>query len=119
MDDLWSEMVAYAQGKSLKGGDYKKLNLPFEPKLLAQPREVRERMEAAVEDFVYGLLTDCFNAADTAPLAIDAILQAGSCDLGAKASRIEDPLEWSEDKIKFKAQPLAKEDSASQGNYDD
>ncbi|HPC46754.1 MAG TPA: class II fructose-bisphosphate aldolase, partial [Deltaproteobacteria bacterium] len=27
---LWAEMVAYAQGKSLKAGDYKNLNLPFE-----------------------------------------------------------------------------------------
>ena len=119
MDDLWSEMVAYAQGKSLKGGDYKKLNLPFEPKLLAQPREVRERMEAAVEDFVFGLLKDCFNAADTAPLAIDAILSAGSCDLGAKASRIEDLQEWTEDKIRLKAQSLFREESSPKGDYDD
>jgi len=119
MDELWSEMVTYAQGKSLKGGDYKKLNLPFEPKLLAQPKQVRERMEADVEHFVFELLTDCFNAADTAPLAIDAILSAGSCDLGPKASRIEDPQEWSEDKIRQRAQELFKEESSSQGDYDD
>ncbi|MBN2297192.1 MAG: class II fructose-bisphosphate aldolase [Deltaproteobacteria bacterium] len=119
MEDLWSEMVDYAQGKSLKAGDYKKLNLPFEPKLLAQPRQVRERMEEAVEHFVYGLLTDCFNADDTAPLAIDAILSAGSCDLGPKARQIEDPMEWSEDKIRQKALSLFKEENTSKGNYDD
>ena len=38
-DELWAEMVAYAQGKSLKAGDYKNLNLPFENKLLAQPKD--------------------------------------------------------------------------------
>ena len=46
-DELWAEMVAYAQGKSLKAGDYKNLNLPFENKLLAQPGEIRERMAKA------------------------------------------------------------------------
>ncbi|HHO76028.1 MAG TPA: ketose-bisphosphate aldolase [Deltaproteobacteria bacterium] len=119
MEDLWSEMVSYAQGNSLKGGDYKKLNLPFEPKLLAQPREVRERMEDAVGDFVHELLSDCFNAADTAPLAIEAILTARSCDLGPKATRIEDPKEWSRDNIMNRAQTLFKTQAPSHGDYDD
>ena len=49
-----------------------------------------------VEDFVYGLLTEVFNAENTAPLAIEAILKAGSHDLGPKAARTEDPAEWTE-----------------------
>ncbi len=118
-DELWEEMHSYAQGKSLKGGDYKKLNLPFETKLLSQPREIRERMEAAVEDFIYDLLANCFNAADTAPLAIEAILSAGSADLGPKAGRIEDPQLWTRDKILERAQALQKEETESTGNYDD
>ena len=56
-----------------------------------------------VEDFVYELLTDVFNAQDTAPLAIEAILKAGSYDLGPKMSRIEDPSEWTEPKIRQRA----------------
>ncbi|HIC84871.1 MAG TPA: ketose-bisphosphate aldolase, partial [Desulfobacterales bacterium] len=92
--ELWEEMVAYAKEKGLKGGNYKKLNLPFENKLLGQPPEVRERMAKGVEEFVHELLTNVFNAADTAPLAIEAILKAGSYDLGPKVGRIEEPGEW-------------------------
>jgi fructose/tagatose bisphosphate aldolase len=117
-DELWAEMVAYAQGKSLKAGDYKNLNLPFENKLLAQPREIRERMAKGVEDFVYDMLVNCFNAADTAPLAIEAILEKGSYDLGPKVSRIEDPKEWTKEKIMARAQALHKKDTGT-GNYDD
>jgi fructose-bisphosphate aldolase class II len=74
-EPLWNEMVAYAKSKSLKAGDYKKLNLPFENKMLGQTREVRERMAKGIEDFVYDMLTNVFNAQDTAPLAIEAILK--------------------------------------------
>src|SRR5512145_1186936 len=38
-EELWTEMVAHAESKGWKKGDYKNLNLPFENKLLAQPRE--------------------------------------------------------------------------------
>ncbi|MEJ2724616.1 MAG: class II fructose-bisphosphate aldolase [Deltaproteobacteria bacterium] len=102
-DALWAEMVAYAKSKELKAGNYKKLNLPFENKLLALPGEIRERMAKGVADFVYELLTDVFNAQGTAPLAIDAILSAGSYDLGAKTGRMENPADWTEEKIREKA----------------
>jgi fructose-bisphosphate aldolase, class II len=117
-DELWAEMVAYAQGKSLKAGDYKNLNLPFENKLLAQPKEIRERMAKGVEDFVYDLLVKWFNAADTAPLAIEAILEKGSYDLGPKGSHIEDPKAWTKEKILERAKALHKK-ASSAGNYDD
>ncbi len=117
-DELWAEMVAYARERGWSGGDYKKLNLPFENKLWAQPAEVRERMIRAVEDFVYELLTNVFNASDTAPLALEAILEAGSHDLGPKAERIEDPAEWTEDKIREKAKALQKEEGP-EGDFDD
>jgi fructose-bisphosphate aldolase class II len=117
-DDLWAEMVAYARSKELKGGNYKKLNLPFENKLFAQPREIRERMAKGVEDFVYELLADVFNAGDTAPLAIDAILQAGSHDVGPKGSRIEDPADWTKEKILEKAAKISLK-KGPEGNFDD
>ncbi len=117
-ETMWAEMKAYADGKGLKKGDYKKINLPFENKLLGQPREVRERMIRAVEDFVYGLLADVFNAADTAPLAVQAILEANSHDLGPKGERIEDPGAWTEAKIKEKAASLGG-DKGSAGDFDD
>jgi fructose-bisphosphate aldolase class II len=117
-DGLWAEMVAYAKSKNLKAGDYKKLNLPFENKLLSLPREIRERMCKGVEEFVYELLTEVFNAGDTAPLAVDAILKAGSYDLWPKAERIEDPGQWSEAKIKERASRL-KGENGPKGNFDD
>jgi fructose-bisphosphate aldolase class II len=117
-DELWAEMVAIAKSKSLKAGDYKKLNLPFENKLFGLPREIRERMAKGVEDFVYELLTKVFNAQDTAPLAIEAILKAGSYDLGPKAQRIENPADWTEQKIKERASKLHG-DKGHKGNFDD
>ena len=115
---MWTEMAAYAKSKSLKAGDYKKLNLPFENKLLGLPREVRQRMCKGVEDFVYELLTDVFNAQDTAPLAIEAILEAGSHDLGPKVNRIEDPDEWTEAKIRERAAQIGA-DKGRKGDFED
>jgi len=117
-EELWTEMVAYAKENGWKGGNYKKLNLPFENKLHAQPPEIRQRMAKGVEDFVYSLLTNVFNAADTAPLAIEAILEAGSYDLGPKADRLENPEEWTEDKIREKAKKLSS-DKGLEGDFDD
>jgi len=118
LETVWDEMTAYADAKSWKKGDYKKLNLPFENKLLGQPAEVRERMIKRVEDFVYELLTHVFNAGDTAPLAIQAILNAGSHDLGPKGHRIEDPAEWTEQKILEKGAAI-ESDKGPEGDFDD
>jgi len=117
-DDLWSGMVAYARSKELKGGNYKKLNLPFENKLLGQASEVRERMAKGVEDFVYELLTQVFNARDTASLAIEAILKAGSYDLGPKVTRIDDPAEWTEAGIRERAAEIDA-DKGPAGDFED
>lgn len=116
---VWQEMVKYADEKSLKKGDYKKLNLPFEKRLLAQPRAFRERMEKGVEDFVYDLLANYFNASGTAQLAVEAILAAGSHDVGPKSKRIEDPDGWTKEKIMERAKKFKKEESGPKGNYED
>jgi len=117
-DVLWAEMVAYAQARNLKAGDYKKLNLPFENKMLGLSREVRQRMVQAVENFAHHMMVHVFNAKDTAPLAIDAILQAGSHTPGPKGRRIEKPADWTPDKIKEKAAAL-QPDKGPQGNFED
>jgi fructose-bisphosphate aldolase class II len=117
-DEMWDQMVAYAKAEGLKGGNYKKLNLPFENKLLGLPREIRERMAKGVEDFVYDLLTQVFNAQDTAPLGIEAILEADSYDLGPKGKRIEDPAEWTEAKIRERAATI-NADKGGTGDFDD
>jgi len=117
-EEMWREMTAYAESKGIKGGDYKKLNLPFENKLMGQPKTVRERMIKRVEEFVYGMLVNVLNAKDTASFAINAILEAGTYDPGPKASRIEDPDEWTSEKIVRRAATIDS-DKGSQGNFDD
>lgn len=116
--EMWDQMAAYACEKGWKGGDFKKLNRPFENRLLGQPREVRERMVKGVEDFVYLLITEVFNGADTASLAMDAILAAGSYDLGPKGVRIEDPAAWTEEKIRQRGEAIGG-DKGPHGNFDD
>jgi fructose-bisphosphate aldolase class II len=119
MDDaLWAEMVAYADEKGWKKGDYKKLNLPFENRLLGQPREIRLRMARRVETFVYDMLVNVFNAQDTAPLAIEAILRAGGPDPGPKTGRIAAPEDWTDEKIVRRAAALGG-DKGPSGNFDD
>lgn len=98
-ETMWAAMVAYADAKGLKKGDYKKLNLPFEPKLLGQPKAIRERMAKRVEDFVYNMLVNVLNTSDTAPLVVQTILETGGYDPGPKATRIESPEQWTPEKI--------------------
>jgi fructose-bisphosphate aldolase class II len=117
-EEMWAKMVEYADSKEIKGGNYKKLNLPFENRLTGLPGEVRERMVKGVEDFIYNMLVNVLNAKDTAPLAIEAVLKAGSYDLGPKATRIEDPAEWTESKIVEKAK-LINSDKGPKGDFDD
>ena len=117
-EDMWQAMVAYADKQGWKGGNYKKLNLPFETKLLGQAKEVRERMTKRVEDFVYRLLVDVFNAGETASLAIEAILETNSYDLGPKVDRIEDPGDWTEEKIRQRAAAIDS-DKGPEGDFDD
>jgi fructose/tagatose bisphosphate aldolase len=117
-EELWTEMVDYSQKQGWKGGNYKKLNLPFENKLLGQSSEIKNRMAKRVERFVYNMLVNVFNAENTAPLAIAEILKAGSYDPGPKSERIEDPAEWTPDLITKRAASI-QSDKGPQGDFDD
>jgi hypothetical protein len=117
-EEMWAEMSAYAQSKGWKKGDYKNLNLPFENKLLAQPKEIRDRMAKEVENFAYKMMTEVFNSQDAAPLAIEAILKKGSYNLGPKVRRMENPAEWTEGKIAERAAHLGS-DKGLAGKFDD
>ena len=61
---------------------------------------------------------DVFNAGDTAPIAIEALLKANSYDLGPKVNRIEDPAEWTAEKIRERAAAIDS-DKGPAGNFDD
>ncbi|BBO74124.1 ketose-bisphosphate aldolase [Desulfosarcina widdelii] len=115
---MWMQMVAYADEKGWKGGNYKKLNLPFETKLMGLPKEIRQRMEDRVESFVYNMLVNVFNAQDSADLTIESILEADGFDPGPKARRIEDPQEWTPEKIAQRA-ALLETNEGPEGDFDD
>ena len=117
-EEMWAQMVAYADARDIKGGNYKKLNLPFETHLLGQPAAIRERMVERVAAFVHNMIVDVLNSADTAPLAVETILQAGSYDPGPKAERIESPEAWTPEKIAEKGAAIAG-DKGPEGDFDD
>ncbi|QTA79878.1 Ketose-bisphosphate aldolase family protein [Desulfonema limicola] len=117
-EELWAEMTSYAEKQGWKGGNFKKLNLPFENKILGQPKAVRERMAKRVEDFVYNMLVNVFNAQDTASIAIEEILKAGSYDPGPKADRIENLDDWTQEKIVERARSIISNESP-EGDFDD
>jgi fructose-bisphosphate aldolase class II len=117
-EEVWAEMVAYGTEKKWKAGDYKSINLPFENKIQRQPAAIRERSIQAIEEFVYNMLTDVFYATDTAELGVEAILKAGSFDLGPKAERIEQADKWTPEKIRERAKTIGA-DKGKAGNFDD
>lgn len=117
-DELWAEMKAWADEKGIKGSNFKKLNLPFENKILGQAREVRERMAKRVEEFTYTLLTEVFNAAGTGSLCIADIVETGSYNPGAKAEVKEDKAAWTEEKIRARAAQITT-DKGPEGDFDE
>ncbi len=117
-EEMWAEMVEYANAKGLKGGNYKKLNLPFENKFLGQNSKIRERMVRRVEDFIYNMLVNVLNAKDTGPIAIEKIIQEGTFNPGSKAERIESPEEWTKEKIMERAASIS-HDKGRGGDFDD
>ena len=117
-EQRWAEMVTLANEKGYKGGNYKKLNLPFENKLLGQPLKIRERMIKRVEDFTYNMLLSVFNAENTASLAIELILDTGSYSLESKAQRTEDPKKWTPELIRQRAAQISSKKGSS-GDFDD
>lgn len=117
-EDLWLEMQAHAESQGWMGGNYKKLNLVFENKILGQPREIRERMAGRVEDFVHTLLVDVFNASDTSDYALDVIRAASSYDPGPKCGRLEQPDDWTREKIIERAS-LLDTDKGPEGDFED
>jgi len=117
-EETWQEMLTYANAKNIKGGDFKKLNLPFENRLLAQPKEIQDRMIKGIEDFVYNMLVNVFSAENTSDIIKELILKTGSYDAGDKAKKIEDKENWTKEKIITKASTIST-NKGSYGDFDD
>ncbi|MBF0573895.1 MAG: class II fructose-bisphosphate aldolase [Desulfamplus sp.] len=117
-EQTWKKMLSFAEKQKLKGGDYKKLNLPFENIFLSQPKAIRDRMAKGVEEFVFNMLVNIFNAQDTAPIVIDDIINCDSYDPGPKSTRIERSEDWTKEEI-VKKGALIQSDKGVNGNFDD
>ncbi len=117
-EEVWEEMKQYAATNGLKGGNFKKLNLPFESRLLSQEAKVRERMTTRVETFIYNMMVNVLNSKDSAPLVFKAILEANGYDPGPNASQIENPNQWNKDQIIEKAKNIVS-DKGPSGDFDD
>ena len=117
-EGVWQEMLVYADANNIKGGNFKKLNLPFENKLNAQPKEIKDRMIKGVENFVYNMLVNVFNAENTADIVKKQILETGSYDAGFKAKKIEKIENWTKEKIIEKASNIST-DKGPDGDFDD
>ncbi len=117
-EQVWERMQKYAADKGWSGGNFKNLNLPVNNWLCGQSHQIRERMVSRVETFVYNMLTSVFNAADSAPIALEMLAEAGSHDIGPNSRRIEDPAEWTSEKIVAKA-ALLDVNKGPDGDFDD
>ena len=117
-EETWAKMLAYAESKGWRGGNFKNLNLPMDNLLHGQTRAVKERMCKRVEDFVYTILVDVFNAQGTASIAKEIILAKGSADMGRKAERQEDSADWTPEKIFERAKTL-NINAGPAGNFED
>ena len=71
-----------------------------------------------VESFVHNMLVEVFNAADSAPIVFERLAEAGSHDIGPNSSRIENPDDWTEEKIVERAATLDV-DKGPEGDFDD
>jgi fructose/tagatose bisphosphate aldolase len=115
---VWEKMCAVAAANDWQKGNFKKLNNPFENTLTAQDAPIRERMVKDVENFVFTLLTDVFNATDTADLVKKDILETQSHTPGFKAEKIEKQEDWTREKIIEKAAKITS-DKGPEGDFDD
>lgn len=117
-ESTWDKMKALAAENGWSGGNYKKLNLPVDNLLLAQEYLVRERMSKSVEDFVYNMLVNVFNAEGTGTIAKELLLKADSYDLTPKGRQLEKIEDWSEELIIERAKTLDV-DKGPEGDFDD
>jgi fructose-bisphosphate aldolase class II len=117
-EEVWEKMTSLAEKNGWSGGNYKNLNLPVDNWLMGQPQEIRQRMSRRVEEFVYHMLVEVFNAADTAPIAQELIVEAGSYNIGVKAERLEDGADWTEENIIERAKTLDV-NTGPEGDFDD
>lgn len=118
---LWADMVAYAEDKGWKGGDYKKLSLPFDNRIMALSEDVKIAMASRVENFAYKLMTDVFGSQDSAPTVIDSILAANTYapDPTIHVTDFVRHNDWSEEYIRTQGAIIDQYAEEIEGDFDD
>lgn len=112
---LWDELVAYADGKGMsrKSGDYKKLNLPFHEKILAEPQNIIDRIVDEIADWGRRFIK-AFGTEGTAEKVIEAASRRA--DHNASPER---EIRAPRSKFGPEAAPNQKLTSDKKKNYDD
>jgi fructose-bisphosphate aldolase class II len=64
------------------------------------------------------MLVNVFNSENSAPLVIESIIKTGSYHPGPKSGRIENPAEWTAEKIATRAASISS-DKGPAGNFED
>ncbi len=76
--ELWKEMTAYADSAGMPGnsGDYKKLNLPFDHRIMAVGEEYRNRIINETERWALRFF-EAFNSIGTGSKLIETVVERG------------------------------------------
>jgi hypothetical protein len=90
---------------------------PSRPRFFPSPLACEKRIQKGVEDYV-GRLLELLNARNTAPMVMEAIYRTQSADPGPVAQQIEDPRQWTNEKITGRALSICS-DKGPQGDFDD
>lgn len=112
-EQLWQEIVTYAdaQGMSRKSGDYKKLNLPFHDKILAEPDHVVGRIVDEIAEWGKRFIR-AFGGEGTAEKVVEVM--ARRADQNASPERvIRSP------RMKYGPNDAPNRGKGAEGNFDD
>jgi len=112
-EKLWNEIVAAAdeQGMSRKSGDYKKLNLPFHAKILAEPDEIVGRIVDEVAEWGKRFIR-AFGGEGTAEKVVEVMSRRA--DHNAAPERvIRSP------RVKYGPKEAPNQSKSSGGDFDD
>jgi fructose/tagatose bisphosphate aldolase len=112
-NELWSQIVGYADGKGMsrKSGDYKKLNLPFHEKILAEPVDVIGRIVDEISEWGKRFIR-AFGGEGTAELVAEAACRRS--DHNSSPERvIRSP------RSKYGPESAPNKAKVAEGNFDD
>ncbi len=97
-EELWRDMVAEAdrRGYGRGSGDYKRLNLAFHSRIMAEPAEVRDRILDETEDWALRFF-EAFGSAGLGHAVIDRVLERGDWNAAPQRRVLADREDYTRD----------------------